>query len=214
MCSCTNLCPGCFQEKTMGQQGQYFISVFEPQYGQRSVQWAIKRAGQLAGITKPLSVHSLRHTYATHLLEDGVNILTIQQMLGHAHVRTTMLYPHVAQINNHQKCSPLDTLEGLKVIGTVQGMLDFDWAVSNCGGDGYWWLDTGYLILILDAGIQMRNAVFTAAYLCQAGIAGGNYFLSRCCNLAFVILSRRPPCFKNSCSSVLPVALTGRWQYW
>ncbi|MFN8250874.1 MAG: tyrosine-type recombinase/integrase [Ferruginibacter sp.] len=115
-----------FPGKRWGSKGNVFISVFEPQYGQRSVQWAIKRAGQLAGITKPLSVHSLRHTYATHLLEDGVNILTIQQMLGHAHVRTTMLYLHVAQINNHQKCSPLDTLEGLKVIGTVQGMLDFD----------------------------------------------------------------------------------------
>lgn len=115
-----------FPGKRWGKNSKRFISVFEPQYGQRSVQWAIKRAAQLAGITKPLSVHSLRHTYATHLLEDGVNILTIQQMLGHAHVRTTMLYLHVAQVNNHQKCSPLDTLEGLRVIGYVQGELGFE----------------------------------------------------------------------------------------
>ncbi len=115
-----------FPGKRWGSNAKLFFSVFEPQYGQRSVQWAIKRAAQLAGITKPLSVHSLRHTYATHLLEDGVNILTVQQLLGHANVRTTMLYLHVAQVNNHPKCSPLDTLEGLRVIGCVQGVLGFE----------------------------------------------------------------------------------------
>lgn len=115
-----------FQGKRWGKQSNLFFAMFEPQYGQRSVQWAIKRAAQLAGISKPLSVHSLRHTYATHLLEDGVNILTIQQMMGHAHVQTTMLYLHVAQINNHQKCSPLDTLEGLRIIGCVQGVMQFE----------------------------------------------------------------------------------------
>lgn len=103
-----------------------FSAVFEPQYGQRTVQWAIQRAAQLAGITKPVNVHSLRHTYATHLLEDGVNILTIKELLGHAHVRTTMIYLHVAQINNHQKCSPLDTLEGLRIIGYTQGEFTFE----------------------------------------------------------------------------------------
>lgn len=109
-----------------GKSSKRFFSAFEPQYGQRTVQWAIKRAAQLAGITKPLSVHSLRHTYATHLLEDGVNILTIKELLGHAHVRTTMMYLHVAQVNNRDKCSPLDTLEGLRVIGCEQGVLNFE----------------------------------------------------------------------------------------
>ena len=80
----------------------------------------------LAGISKTISVHSLRHTYATHLLEDGVNILTIKELLGHAHVSTTMIYLHVAQINNRNKCSPLDKLEGLKVIGSLQGELIFE----------------------------------------------------------------------------------------
>lgn len=102
-----------------------FFSVFEPQYGQRSIQWAIKRAAQLAGIRKQISVHSLRHTYATHLLEDGVNILTIKELLGHAYISTTMIYLHVAQVNNKDKCSPLDTLQGLKVIGSLQGELNF-----------------------------------------------------------------------------------------
>ena len=102
-----------------------FFTVFEPQFGQRSIQWAIKRAAQLAGILKPVNVHSLRHTYATHLLEDGVNILTIKELMGHANIKTTMIYLHVAQVDNRHKCSPLDTLQGLKVIGSVQGELKF-----------------------------------------------------------------------------------------
>jgi site-specific recombinase XerD len=109
-----------------GKNSPRFFSVFETQFGQRSIQWAIGRAAQLAGITKRVNVHCLRHTYATHLLEDGVNILTIKELMGHANIRTTMIYLHVAQINNYQKCSPLDTLQGLKVIGTVQGELIFE----------------------------------------------------------------------------------------
>jgi len=109
-----------------GKQTNRFFSVFENQFGQRSIQWAIKRAAVLAGISKNISVHSLRHTYATHLLEDGVNILTIKELLGHAHVSTTMIYLHVAQINNRHKCSPLDKLEGLKIIGSLQGELNFE----------------------------------------------------------------------------------------
>lgn len=115
-----------FSGKRYANNSNRFFTVYEPQYGKRSIQWAIKRAAQLAGISKSLSVHSLRHTYATHLLEDGINILTIKEMLGHADVRTTMIYLHVAQINNHIKCSPLDTLEGLRVIGHVQGELQFE----------------------------------------------------------------------------------------
>ncbi|MFC4263840.1 tyrosine-type recombinase/integrase [Ferruginibacter yonginensis] len=103
-----------------------FFSVYEHQYGQRSVQWAVARAAQLAGVKKHINVHSLRHTYATHLLEDGVNILTIKELLGHANVKTTMIYLHVAQINHSKSCSPLDSLKGLKVIGSVQASLNFE----------------------------------------------------------------------------------------
>lgn len=103
-----------------------FYPFTDPQYGQRTVQWAIKRAAQLAGITKSISVHSLRHTYATHLLEDGVNILTIKELLGHADIRTTMTYLHVAQMDNYRKCSPLDSLQGLQIIGSTQTVINFE----------------------------------------------------------------------------------------
>ena len=114
-----------FPGRRWGGEDTRFFSVFESQFGQRSIQWAVKRAAQIAGICKPVNVHSLRHTYATHLLEDGVNILTIKELMGHANISTTMIYLHVAQVNNKNKCSPLDTLEGLMVIGYVQGELNF-----------------------------------------------------------------------------------------
>ena len=114
-----------FPGKRWGKNSTRFFSAFEPQYGQRSIQWAIKRAAELAGITKRISVHSLRHTYATHLLEDGVNILTIKELMGHAYISTTMIYLHVAQVNNRNKCSPIDKLEGLRIIKAVQNSFDF-----------------------------------------------------------------------------------------
>ncbi|MFO7606521.1 MAG: tyrosine-type recombinase/integrase [Desulfurivibrionaceae bacterium] len=63
-----------------------------------------------AGINKRATVHTLRHSFATHMLENGVNIRTLQKLLGHADVKTTELYTHVMQkdINNLQ--SPLDLL--------------------------------------------------------------------------------------------------------
>lgn len=115
-----------FPGKRWGRTSNRFFAEFEPQFGQRSIQWAVKRAAQVAGISKHVNVHSLRHTFATHLLEDGVNILTIQELMGHANIRTTMIYLHVAQVNNRQKCSPIDKLEGLRVIGHVQGELNFN----------------------------------------------------------------------------------------
>lgn len=71
---------------------------FDGRYSQRGVQWAVKTVAKSAGIIKDINVHMLRHTYATHLLEDGVNILTVQKMLGHPNIDSTMIYLHVCQV--------------------------------------------------------------------------------------------------------------------
>ena len=73
-----------------------------------SLQKAFKAAVVHAGIAKPASVHTLRHTFATHLLEKGYDIRTIQELLGHQNLQTTMIYTHVATRNILGVKSPLD----------------------------------------------------------------------------------------------------------
>lgn len=73
-----------------------------------SLQRAVKRAIQRAGITKAASCHTFRHSFATHLLEDGYDIRTVQELLGHADVRTTMIYTHVLNRGGKGVRSPLD----------------------------------------------------------------------------------------------------------
>ena len=77
-----------------------------------SVQKSVKNAVQRAGIEKPASCHTLRHSFATHLLESGADIRTIQELLGHQDVRTTQIYTHVMNRAGLGALSPLDRLRG------------------------------------------------------------------------------------------------------
>jgi len=77
---------------------------------QRGTQWVVTEAVKRAGIRKEVHTHTLRHSYATHLLEQGVNILVIKELLGHAHIETTMVYLHIAKPSTQNVFSPLDTL--------------------------------------------------------------------------------------------------------
>lgn len=78
--------------------------------GQRSIQYIISEAMPKTSIQKQVSMHTLRHSFATHLLEDGVDIHTIQHLLGHADLIQTLVYLHVAQVKTKPAHSPLDTL--------------------------------------------------------------------------------------------------------
>ena len=77
------------------------------------VQRICHRAVRAAGITKKASMHTLRHSYATHLLEGGVDLATLQRLLGHNQLSTTVRYTHVQEAHLQQVRSPLDTLPGL-----------------------------------------------------------------------------------------------------
>ena len=108
-------------ETILAQLRTYFIEykpkkyLFEGQRGDkysiRSAQQVFKTALERSKINKELGIHSLRHSFATHLLEQGTDIRFIQELLGHKDIRTTLLYTHVSDKNIRKIISPLDSLD-------------------------------------------------------------------------------------------------------
>ena len=85
------------------EQGRYHMD-------ESIVQKAVKTAVRDAGIIKRATCHSLRHSFATHLLESGYDIRTVQELLGHKDVRTTMVYTHVLNRGGKGVRSPMDSI--------------------------------------------------------------------------------------------------------
>jgi integron integrase len=77
---------------------------------ENSVQKAVKKTGRIAGIQKRVTPHTFRHSFATHLLQNGYDIRTVQELLGHKNVQTTMIYTHVLNQGRIPVRSPLDQL--------------------------------------------------------------------------------------------------------
>ena len=82
----------------------------ESKYSRRGLSWVMRENLKKTTIAKDVNLHSLRHSYATHLLEEGLNIVTLKELLGHSEITTTMIYLHVAQCEHVKPHSPLDTL--------------------------------------------------------------------------------------------------------
>jgi len=108
-------------EKVLELLRQYFREykprewLFEGQYGGQysatSIQNILKQAVRRAGIKKRVTVHTLRHCFATHLLEHGVDLRYIQELLGHQNPKTTEIYTHITQRGLGKIKSPIDGLD-------------------------------------------------------------------------------------------------------
>ena len=92
-----------WRNRDTNEQGRHHL---DPSVIQRSVHAAVRSAG----ISKPASCHTFRHCFATHLLERGSDIRTIQELLGHSDVKTTMIYTHVLNRGPAGVTSPADLL--------------------------------------------------------------------------------------------------------
>lgn len=93
-----------WKDPETGQQGRHHMD-------ESIIQRAFKDAVRSAGLSKRATCHSLRHSFATHLLEDGYDIRTIQELLGHKDVKTTMIYTHVLNRGPTGVRSPMDRIE-------------------------------------------------------------------------------------------------------
>ena len=83
-----------------------------PHLHEKGVQRAVQAAVRRAGLSRPASCHTLRHSFATHLLEDGYDVRTLQELLGHSDLKTTMIYTHVLSKGAGGVRSPLDRVGG------------------------------------------------------------------------------------------------------
>lgn len=90
----------------------FYSRSFERFLSTRSVQLVLDKALEQAGIKKPATVHTLRHSFATHLLEAGTDLYHIQQLLGHKSPTTTAIYLHLSRKEVGKLTSPIDLLEG------------------------------------------------------------------------------------------------------
>lgn len=76
----------------------------------RGIQWVVRASSKQSGINKNITAHTLRHSYATHLLEMGLDIVSLKEALGHSCIETTMIYLHVCQLGRRSTFSPLDRM--------------------------------------------------------------------------------------------------------
>jgi site-specific recombinase XerD len=92
-----------WKDSRTGEQGRHHVD-------ESLVQKAVRNAVMKVGLTKRASSYTFRHSFATHLLEDGSDIRTVQELLGHSDVKTTMIYTHVLNRGPSGVRSPIDTL--------------------------------------------------------------------------------------------------------
>lgn len=99
-----------FGYRNFSPEDHLFISrQTKKQLTNRAIEAAMDKSLKRSGITKKATVHTLRHSFATHLLNDGVDIVTIQALLGHSNIKTTSIYLHVRDYQTLKVVSPLDT---------------------------------------------------------------------------------------------------------
>lgn len=101
---------GWISSQKLGPDGRLFQGYKDNHYSDSSVRKILEEARRKAGISKQISPHSLRHSFATHLLENGYSLIEVKELLGHSRLETTMIYLHTPSPNLLNVRSPYDSL--------------------------------------------------------------------------------------------------------
>ncbi len=102
--------PKCYIESKKKTNNDYLFTGKKGKISSRNIQKIVEKAAKKAGLEKEVHPHTLRHSFATHLLENGTDIRIIQELLGHSDLSTTQIYAHVSKEQLKKVKNPLDSL--------------------------------------------------------------------------------------------------------
>lgn len=106
-------------ENAIKKNGYFFINSRGGRYTEQSVRLMLKKYTRLAGIERNITPHMFRHSFATYLIEEGVDVSCVQQILGHSSIKTTQIYIHIAARKQAEILREMHPRNRMKIIGAA-----------------------------------------------------------------------------------------------
>ena len=106
-------------EQSIKKSGYFFVNNRESRYTEQSIRLMLKKYTKQAGIERNITPHMFRHSFATHLIEEGVDVSCVQQILGHSSIKTTQIYIHIAAKKQAEILKELHPRNNMKIVGAA-----------------------------------------------------------------------------------------------
>ena len=106
-------------EQSIKKSGYFFVNNRESRYTEQSIRLMLKKYTKQAGIERNITPHMFRHSFATYLIEEGVDVSCVQQILGHSSIKTTQIYIHIAAKKQAEILKELHPRNNMKIVGAA-----------------------------------------------------------------------------------------------